>query len=156
MAEHPCFETLNRATKAWNTGRRNQAFALAEAAWRMVQDIPGAPPQAGLVGSWFGYLLARVDGKLTEGLELVRQAADTAFWEPRVFEHLAVLELEAGSRRRCLNALRRGLALAPDDPDLARLRRRLGIRRRPSVGFLNRRHPLNRLLGQMRRRSSAT
>ncbi|MDQ7006476.1 MAG: hypothetical protein Q9Q40_04530 [Acidobacteriota bacterium] len=152
MAEHPSFDTLQRATRAWTSGRRKEALALAEAAWHMVQEIPGAPPQAALVESWYGYLQARVEGKTAEGLERVRQAAKTAFWEPQTFVHLAELELLAGSRRRSLAAIRRGLALSPDNKDLVRLRKGLGLRRRPPLGFLDRAHPLNRLLGQLRHR----
>ncbi len=154
MSAHPCFETMDRAARAYRHGDHRQALALAEASWKMLAEIPGAPPQAGLVTSWYGYLLALVGGKGHEGLKLAREAADIAFWEPRVFEHLARLELQVGSRRRALDAVRRGLALAPGDRELAELRRLLGIRKRPPLTFLDRKHPINRVLGQWRKSSA--
>jgi hypothetical protein len=93
--------------------------------------------------------VATVDGRLAEGLRLCREAADVVFWEPRVFEHLARLEIEAGSRSRALDAVRRGLNLAPGDRDLLAIRRWLGVRRKPPIGFLHRENVLNQLFGRL-------
>jgi hypothetical protein len=71
------------------------------------------------------------------------------FWEPRVYEHLARLELLLGSRRNALEALNRGLAVADGDRELRALRESLGRRRRPPVAFLGRSHPINVTLGRL-------
>ena len=74
------------------------------------------------------------------------------FWEPRVYEHLARLELLAGSRRSAIEAIQRGLQLAERDRELLALRASLGLRRPPPLGFLGRSHPINVLLGKVRHR----
>ncbi len=150
MPIHPSQETLQRAIRAFRHGHPREALALAEAAHRMVEEIPGNPPHAGLAASWRSYLRALVDDELLEGLEGVRAAATIAFWEPRVFSHLAQLELRVGSRRRALDAVRRGLVLAPEDRELLAIRAELGVRQDPPLRFLSRTHPVNRMLGAWR------
>lgn len=152
MDSHPCFSTLERALIAYRSGRTREALALAEAAFRLSKDLPGASTQAGAVSSWYGYLLGTVGGNLDDGLLLCRDAAEHVFWEPRVFENLARLEIEAGSRTAALAAIRRGLNLNPEDRELKVIRRWLGVRRPPAVRFLGRNHPLNRFLGQLTHR----
>jgi hypothetical protein len=149
MESHPCFTTLDRALVAYRKGRHREALALADAAWKLTKQVPGAPTHAAVVGSWLGFLMATVDSRLRDGLKLCREAADVVFWEPRVFDHLARLEIQAGSRQRALAAVRRGLKLSPDDRDLQSVRRWLGVRRRPPIRFLHRDNPLNRLFGKL-------
>lgn len=154
MSSHPSFLTLEKALTAYKNGQPREALAFCEAAWRMVQEIPGAPPQAALVGSWYGLLVGIVGGRLGEGMTLCRDAAKAAFWEPRVHENLARLELMAGHRREALATLERGLQLAPDDRELKQLRQSLGVRRQPPIGFLDRNHLLNRWVGLLTSRPS--
>ena len=147
---HPSWSTLERALDAHRRGRPREALALCEAAWSLSRKVPGvASQQAAVIGSWYGYLAATIGGRLDEGLTLCRSASDQVFWEPRVFEHLARLEIQGGSRTRALQAVRRGLRLAPDDKDLAAIRRWLGVRRPPPIRFLSRDNPLNRLFGRL-------
>jgi hypothetical protein len=151
MAEHPAMQTLRRVERAYRAGAPRDAFALAEAAWEMTRDLGGSSPQVnGLATSWYGFLKARVDGDLRGGLRLVRSASDIAFWEPRIFFHLADLSLRAGRRNEACHALDRGLRVAPGDPDLTRLRRLVGVRTSPVLPFLHRSNPLNRWIGKLR------
>ncbi|RMG48944.1 MAG: hypothetical protein D6718_00730 [Acidobacteria bacterium] len=138
---------------AHRAGRPREALALAEAAWKMTREIPGAPPRAAVVQSWYGYLLATVAGKRRDGMELCRDALRRVFWEPRCYELLARLEIESGFRRKALETIERGLQVAPDDPDLQAIRRWLGIRRPPPFPFLDRAHPLNRWVGRLLHRA---
>ncbi len=148
MASHPASDTLKRAIKAHQSGQSKQALALAEASWRMIEEIPGDPPEAGLVASWYGFLLANVGSRPVEGLALCRKAVDLAFWEPTAFLFLTRLELEFGSRDLALRACHRGLALAPDHRELQEMRERMGFRRPPALKFLARTHPINRMVGR--------
>jgi hypothetical protein len=153
MAEHPALQTLRRAEHAYRAGAPRDAFALAEAAWDMTRDLGGGSPQlSGLATSWYGFLKARVDGDLRGGLKLVRSASDIAFWEPRIFFHLADLALRAGRRSEACQALEKGLRVAPGDPDLTRLRRLIGVRQSPTLPFLSRSNPVNRWIGRLRHR----
>ena len=154
MAEHPAFITMTRALGALRRGNRPEALALAEAAFRMTEEIPGAPSRAAVVASWYGYLRSSVAGETERGLQICREAAEKVFWEPRIYDHLARTELAVGSRENALAAVRSGLRLAPKDAELLSIRRWLGVRRRPLVKFLDRAHPINRLAGRVRARAT--
>jgi hypothetical protein len=152
MSEHPSFKTLERARQAYRAGQMQEALAFAEAAHRMVAEIAGTTPQVGLVTAWYGFLAGTIGGRAAEGLRHCREAARTCFWDPRVFELLARLELRVGSRRRALAAICRGLQLAENDRELLALRNSMGLRRSPPLSFLDRKHFLNRYLGSIRHR----
>lgn len=152
MPYHPSFDTMARSEALQKKGRGQEALALAEAAWKMYQEIPGAPPEAALSGAWYGFLLGNC-GRLGEGLRICRDAVRNAFWDPRAHAWLARLELAAGHRREALGALEQGLKVSPDHRELQSLRRSLGIRRPPPIPFLDRRNPLNKIMGRLFRRS---
>lgn len=155
MYDHPALDTLRRAINYYRLGQGREALALAEAAYRMTDEIPGAPVHTGLVGSWYGFLLGTVGRRGADGLAICRSAAANNFWEPRAYELLAKLELANGMRAEALETAERGLAVAPEDKDLLLFRRSLGVRKSPPFPFLDRRHPLNRWLGRMRSRTAS-
>ena len=152
MANHPALKTLERTRMAIRANALGEAYALAEAAHRMLEQIPGAPPQALVASSYYGYLHGTVGGHPREALEICRHAAHAVFWEPRVFEFLARLELLVGTRSRALGAVERGLQLSASDRELNALRKSLGMRQPPPVSFLHRGHPVNVVLGKIRHR----
>lgn len=153
MAEHPSLQALKRAELAYRSGAPRDAYAMAEAAWEMTREHGGASPQlAGQALSWYGFLKARVEGDLRGGLKMVQNAADTLFWDPTVFYHLADLTLRAGRRDEATRAIARGLRVAPGDPDLLRLHRLIGVRKPPVFSFLSRSNVINRVAGQLRHR----
>ncbi len=152
MSDHPSFRTLERAKQAFRQRNHQEALALASAAYRMLREIPGAPPQAKMAASWYGFLLGTVGGKPHDGLRLCHDAADEIFWDPRVWEHVARLELISGSRKRAREAIDRGLQLAPGDRELRALIESMGARRPPPLSFLDRSHPINVILGKVRHR----
>jgi tetratricopeptide (TPR) repeat protein len=149
MADHPSFDTLARSHAAHQNGQAREALALAAASYRMLRDIPGAPRDAAIIPSWYGLLLGTVGNRASEGLALCRNAASELFWEPRVHENLARLEMACGHRKEAVSALERGLAIAPENRELRELRHQLGRRRKPPLPFLDRSHPLNRVLGRL-------
>jgi hypothetical protein len=149
MAEHPSFDTLARSRTAHRNGQPREALALAAASFRMLRDIPGAPRDAAVIPSWYGFLLGTVGNRASEGLTLCRNAAKELFWEPQVLENLARLELACGQRKDAVSTLERGLAIAPDDAGLRELRSQMGCRRPPPLPFLGRSHPVNRALGRI-------
>lgn len=149
MADHPSFDTLARSRAAHRNGQAQEALALAAASYRLLRDIPGAPRDAAIVPAWYGYLLGTVGNRASEGLALCRNAASELFWEPRIHEYKARLELACGRRKDAVSTLERGLSIAPEDQELRELRRQLGRRRKPPLPFLERSHPVNRALGRL-------
>lgn len=82
------------------------------------------------------------------GLNLCRRAAALETIQSRVFVNLALAELKLNHRKRACSAVKIGLSIDHTDPNLLKLRDRMGVRRTPVLPFLKREHPLNRLLGR--------
>lgn len=154
MSIHPAREALRRSMNSLRLGRKREALALAEAAHRMVVEMTGGLTKDGFVGAWYGFLLGTVGGRPKEGLEVCRLVAAECFWEPRAHEYLARLEQALLGRRAAVETCERGLTLHPEDSGLRAFRESLGVRRAPIVPFLDRNHPVNKWLGQMRARRS--
>lgn len=69
--------------------------------------------------------LERAQGHLGTAEQYARRALATAPYVPEVYVELAWVLVQAGRTDAGLTALASGLALAPDDPDLLRLRQAL-------------------------------
>jgi hypothetical protein len=107
----------------------------------------------GVCYAYLGYATARISKQYREGLVLCEYAVKVAMCEPEAYLCLARTLMLMSKRHQALGILNRGLALAPDHPDLLDLRIDLGVRRPPVLRFLSRSNPLNQWLGRSRHRS---
>jgi hypothetical protein len=82
------------------------------------------------------------------GLNLCRRAAAMETIQSRVYVNLALAELKLKHRKRACSAVKIGLRIDRTDPNLLRLRDRMGVRRTPVLPFLSRENLLNKLLGR--------
>ena len=82
------------------------------------------------------------------GLNLCRNAASMETIDAEVFLNLALAELKMNHRKRACDAVSLGLEIDPRHADLLKLRRTMGMRRKPVVPFLKRENPLNKWLGK--------
>jgi tetratricopeptide (TPR) repeat protein len=143
-------ESFKKALEAYRGGKPREAMALFEAAVmldsRAKQDASVDPRYR----SWYGLCLALEGGKLREGLNLCRKAAEEEFFNHEVWLNLGRVEMEAGHKEEAHEALRRGLHLAPGQQKKTFLHFLdvLGLRRRPFFKFLPRRHGLNVIVGR--------
>ncbi len=126
----------------WDTGMACLA--------RVAEVDDGALELPSLFYSYLGFGVAYRERRIREGVELCRHACRLSFYEPENFLNLARTCLLAGNRAEAYRAIEKGYALDPDDPALRKLHAKLGVRRRPIVKFLGRRHPINRMLGRVR------
>ena len=101
--------------------------------------------------SYYGLSLALVERRFNQALELCRSAAKEEFFNPELYHNLARVHLAFGFKAEAIRYLRRGLMIDPANTGMARELAELGERRRPVLTFLPRRHPVNRLLGRVRR-----
>ena len=92
--------------------------------------------------------LCQVSAGDVSGLNLCRRAAAMEIIQARGFLNLALAELKLKHRQRACSALKTGLSIDPTDPNLLRLRDKMGVRRKPVLPFLKREHPLNHWLGR--------
>lgn len=109
----------------------------------------GAPVPGGVLAS-YGVALGHTH-KLREGLAVCLNAVASDKRNPHVYWCLAELYVQAGSRKKAVESVQRGLSLSPGHPGLLRLRKELGVRRSPPLPFLPRDSALNVRLGKLLR-----
>jgi tetratricopeptide (TPR) repeat protein len=102
--------------------------------------------------SYYGMALALAERRFDQALELCRSAAKEEFFNPCLYRNLALVHLAFGFKAEAIRFLRRGLMIDPDNAAIQEDLERLGQRRHPPLGFLRRRHMINRWLGLLRGR----
>lgn len=124
-------------------------FDEALAHFRSAQKLDPASPR---YRSYYGLCLGLAERRFDKALELCRSAAKEEFFNPLLYHNLARVHLAFGFKAEALRYLRRGLMIDPECDVITGELERLGMRKRPPVGFLHRRHPVNRWLGRVRNR----
>jgi hypothetical protein len=104
----------------------------------------------GVALSYLGYGMASQQRQVRDGRELCRRAAASDFYQPEVLYNLARVEHLAHNRREAVKALEAGLKLDPDHAGMQELKKQVGVRRKPVLGFLARGNFLNVFLGRLR------
>lgn len=100
--------------------------------------------------SYYGLCLALAERRFDRALHLCRSAAKEEFFNPALYHNLALVHLSFGFKAEGIRYLRRGLMIDPGNDSIAASLRDLGVRRRPPLRFLSRRHLVNRWLGALR------
>jgi hypothetical protein len=111
--------------------------------------IPAEKYPQGL--SSYGLCLSRIEHKNKLGVELCERAM---LLQPSDMSHranLVRLYAAAKNRRKAIEALERGLRQKRKDAKLLLVRDEIGYRKSPSLRFLRRTHPLNKLYSRMAR-----
>lgn len=124
------------------------AFEHFRAAYSLQRDNPR-------YRSFYGLCVALVERRFNKGLELCGAAVKEEFFNPDLYLNLARVHLSFGFKAEGLRYLRRALMIDPANADAQAELRRLGLRKRPVLGFLPRRHLLNRWLGRARKHLGA-
>ena len=101
--------------------------------------------------SSYGLCLSRIEHKNKLGVELCERAM---LLQPSDSSHranLVRLYAAAKNRRKAIEVLERGLRKSRKDAKLLLVRDEIGYRQSPSLRFLRRTHPLNKLYSRMAR-----
>jgi tetratricopeptide (TPR) repeat protein len=138
-------EHLRLGREAHRAGQHTAALEQFRAAHRL-------DPSSPLYRSYFGLGLAFAERRFDRALELCRSAAKEEFFNPHLYHNLARVHLAFGFKSEAIRYLRRGLMIDPACVPIQDDLERLGLRQRPVLGFLRRRHLLNRWMGRLRRR----
>jgi hypothetical protein len=104
----------------------------------------------GVFYSYLGYGIALVDRRIRDGVKLAKHGVKIGYHEPDNHLNLARVCLLANDRRGAVKALRDGLKIDPQNAEMRKLRREIGVRSSPVIPFLDRSNPLNVLLGRIR------
>jgi tetratricopeptide (TPR) repeat protein len=126
--------------------RDDQVQALES--FRLAHQVDRANPR---YRSFYGLGLALVERRFDRALELCRSAAKEEFFNPELYHNLARVHLAFGFKAEAIRYLRRGLMIDPANQAMHDALADLGVRSRPPLSFLPRRHPLNRALGRLKR-----
>lgn len=100
--------------------------------------------------SHFGLCLVLVQKKIKPAIDLCKRAIELQFYNVDHYTNLARVYVAAGNRKKALETVAKAWKSHPEDAGLLEVRRRLGVRKRPLVPFLDRSHPINVTLGQSR------
>lgn len=148
MKNNPTEKSFARGLKCLRDGKTLEALAYFEVCMRLEERKPN-PARRARYASYYGYCLAAALGRKGEGLRICRRAAGSEFFTPEILLNLARVELLVGSRKKAWAALMKGMRLDPQHRGLRAEMRRMGVRRRPVLPFLEREHPINRAAGKL-------
>jgi len=137
-------EHYRQGRRLLEAGRRNEAFEHFRAAHELER-------RSARYASYYGLGLALVERRFNKAVELCRAAVKEEFFSPDLYRNLGQVHLVFGFKAEGLRYLRRGLMIDPADAGILADLHALGLRRTPVLGFLPRRHLLNRLLGRLRK-----
>jgi tetratricopeptide (TPR) repeat protein len=119
------------------------------------RDAQRVDPRSPRYRSYYGLCLGVSQRRFDQALELCRSAAKEEFFNPELYRNLAQVHLAFGFKAEGIRFLRRGLMIDPENEQILADMRALGVRRRPPLSFLPRRHLINRWIGMLRGRPSA-
>ena len=121
---------------------------LAAQYFKQLQDQDrGANP---VVASFVGMLKALRDNQPFQGLEICKKAVSQDEDEPLCYLNLAKVYMDMDDRYHAVKTIHKGLKYHhPSREHLFDFYKSIGIRRKAPVGFLDRNHPVNKLLGKM-------
>lgn len=115
--------------------------------------------------SYFGCLEALINKNYTDGIDLCKRAIELLnekipfgqeIFYPTFYLNLGRSYLAANNRSGATEALQKGLTFDGENKDLLWEMRKLGIRRKPVVPYLKRSNPLNKYIGMILHKLSAT
>ena len=142
--------SFRRGLRAVEQGDHLEALAYFEAAVQLARRL-GAEAVPMKYLSYYGWCLAVCSDRLEEAREFCEAAVRSEFYNPDAYWNLGRVYLKTGDRSLAFDTIVRGLQLNPRHAGLVGVLHRLGIRRKPVLPLFDRSHPVNRLLGRLRR-----
>ena len=118
----------------------------SEAAFALERAYRAKPSEARYV-SYYGLSLALSSNRLKDALALCAHAVKLDAYRPDLFHNLGRVRLMLRDRKGALAAFKQGLSLDRNDAKIQKELTKMGTRKSPVLGFLSRRHPLNKYLG---------
>ena len=99
--------------------------------------------------SYYAVCLANVEGNFDKAISLCLMAAEKEFYNPEIYLNLGRIFLLNGQKSVAVRAFRKGLKFDSTHFGILGEMRRLGVRRKPVIGFLHRTNPVNKFLGMI-------
>lgn len=97
--------------------------------------------------SYYALCLANVEGNFDKAISLCLMAAEKEFYNPEIYLNLGRIFLLNGQKAVAVRAFRKGLKFDNSHFGIMSEMRKLGVRRKPVISFLQRTNPVNKFLG---------
>lgn len=109
-------------------------------------DLPeeNVPP---VLFSALGLSYAMARNNIMSGLSYCERAISMDEFQPSFYYNLGLIYLKTRDKKKALSAFRKGLKLSPEHSGIWSQISQMGLRKRPVLSFLPRRHFLNKYLG---------
>jgi len=126
-------------------------YVLLSDAYRDLRNLTKLA--AGL--SHYGLAVALMEKKYKNAIDLCNMAIEAQFYNAEHYYNLSKVFEAAGSKKRAIEILDKGLAVVDGHFLLKKARDAYGYRSKPAVPFLDRGNPVNKALGIARSRPDA-
>lgn len=148
MPDQRANTVFSRGLTAVERGRYLEALAFFETSMEMARR-GGETPRIKCL-SYYGLCVAMASTRLQDAHDLCAAAVQADPSDPDHHLNLGRVHLRMGERELAFESFVRGLRLDRRHRGIIDAIGTIGFRRRPVLAFLGRRHPLNRMLGQLR------
>jgi predicted Zn-dependent protease len=134
-------------------GRKNNKSALY-----VLNDALKQYPDDPFLLSYYGCLEAIVNKNYRDGISICKRAIEglklkvpfgEEFFYPVFYLNLGRAYLAGGKKKEAIDAFNKGIAMDRENSDLLWELKKLGMRRRPVVPFLQRSNPINKYIGML-------
>ncbi len=132
------------------------------AALAAAREALGGPYEGDLLFlSYYGYLIAVVEKKVREGQKICwdviatlrdSSSTDKAFFYPVFYLNMGRAFTAGNSKKEAIEAFQEGLKYDSRNKELLTAMNQFGLRKPPVISFLDRSHPVNKRLGELRHR----
>ena len=150
MLSHAAEASFQKGLDAFHADRNIEAMALFEAAIELERRKGGSGLQPRYL-SYYGVSLAVHADRAREGIYFCREAIAREGYNADLHLNHAKALLAADKRRDAYDSLIRGLSFQPGHPEIRQLLKKMGVRKRPVLPFLERENPVNVKLGLITR-----
>lgn len=151
LSREEVLATCERGIDLCRFGSLKEGFATLASMGDITRtkDLPSA------YFSYMGLGLAKYRNQIPQGIKLCRHAIKLEFFQTEHYVNMArACLLQERYRREAVDAVKEGLRIDPENPELIELDAQFGQRRKPVLSFLGRRNFLNQALGWLRHRLS--
>lgn len=118
------------------------------------EEDPSAAVPAELL-SYCGLALALGENRISEAVTYCTSAIKKEFYHSEFYVNLARVYLKANRRFSAVDVLNKGLKIDSQNPRILLELQRMGMRRKPLLGFLTRGNVINKFLGRITARLHA-
>jgi len=124
---------------------KREKYREALSAFRHALDLQKLEPR---YLSYTGFCLAHVEKRSRDAVDLCEKAVRIEFYRPELFLNLGRVYLLTGNKRKAHQTFWKGYSLDRDNRELRSELEKMGIRKPPVFPFLDRKHPLNKVVGK--------